>query len=168
MTLRIVSPGNATGVRVSNDGGFASARRFDVAPGGSYPWTLDSSGPERLPKTVYVRFDGPAGQSALNFTDDIILDQTPPVFRGLTVAAQTGAPPVAARRPTGTPVRLRIDATDKTSGVGSVQITNSKGKPGMALKFRSRLSFLSAGPRIYVRVRDRAGNFSPWKSAQTP
>jgi hypothetical protein len=65
-------------------------------------------------------------------------------------------------------VVVRAKATDKTSGVGGIQITNSKKKPGKTLKFKSRVIFASSGPRVFVRVRDRAGNFSPWKSAKVP
>ena len=56
---------------ISNDGGFANAQVLPVEA--FVPWILDSSGPERLPKIVYLRF----GDSTQTFTDDIILDTTP-------------------------------------------------------------------------------------------
>jgi 6-phosphogluconolactonase (cycloisomerase 2 family) len=167
VTLTVRAPGNATAVRVSNDGGFDKASDLGVAPSHHYNWTLESSGPERLPKTVYVRFVGPGGPSPLNFTDDIILDQTPPAFEGLSVTpvAATSVSAVAPRKQPGARVLVKAKAADKTSGVGGIQITNSKKKPGKTLKFKSRVTFSSTGPRVFARVRDRAGNFSRWKSA---
>jgi hypothetical protein len=39
---------------VANDGGFAAGLPSPVVK--ELSWNLDSSGPERLPKTVYLRF----------------------------------------------------------------------------------------------------------------
>ena len=75
--LTITAPAGATGLRVSNDGGFAAAKTRSIRRG-AYSWHLRSSGPERLPRTVYVRFGGECVDAAQTYTDDIILDETPP------------------------------------------------------------------------------------------
>ena len=51
-----MAPAAATGLLISNDGGFAGALPMPIAK--EVPWRLDSSGPERLPKTVYLRYTG--------------------------------------------------------------------------------------------------------------
>lgn len=56
VTLTIHEPSGATGVVISNDGGFATPMTSAVACDDQYLWTLTSTGAERLPKTVYVRF----------------------------------------------------------------------------------------------------------------
>ena len=73
--LNLVYPSSTTGVVMSNDGGFMNALGLDPAP--TMRWRLASSGPERLPKTVYVKFlSGPFVTDT--FSDDIVLDETPP------------------------------------------------------------------------------------------
>jgi hypothetical protein len=57
---------------------------------------------------------------------------------------------------------LKLKATDNVSGVGGVQITTTKRKPGKVLKFRKKLKVKPA-KKLFVRVQDRAGNFSGWK-----
>ena len=71
VTVNVVWPLGAPTATLSNDGGFREARTLPVSS--RIAWTLDSSGPERLPKTLYVRFGG-----TQTFQDDIILDQTNP------------------------------------------------------------------------------------------
>jgi hypothetical protein len=44
-------------------------------------------------------------------------------------------------------------------------VTKNKRKPGKVLKFKSKLKVVSA-PTLFVRVRDRAGNFSSWRRAK--
>ena len=56
--LTIHEPAGATGVVISNDGGFATPTTSAIACGDSYSWTLATAGSDRLPKTVYVRFTG--------------------------------------------------------------------------------------------------------------
>ena len=126
---------------------------------------LQSAGPERLPKTVYVRFAGPGGISPITFTDDIILDQTPPVLSGasLTGASASRATATAAAR-TLRRFTLLLRARDNVSGVGKLQLaTTSTRHPGKLQKYTSKLTFRATSPPRYVRVRDRAGNFSKWR-----
>jgi hypothetical protein len=80
VTLDLVWPAGATSAMISNDGGFGPAGSTETVPlTPTVPWTLESSGPERLPKTVYVRFLG-AGSDLTPYTDDIVLDQTVPLI----------------------------------------------------------------------------------------
>src|SRR4029079_9821871 len=66
--VAVVWPACVHTLTISNDGGFRAAEVKALAR--TTDWTLSSSGPERLPKTIYVRFDG----STQTFQDDIILD----------------------------------------------------------------------------------------------
>lgn len=165
VVLSIVPPANATAIKLSNDGGFSAAESRSVAGDGQYAWRLDSSGPERLPKTVYVRFAGLFGTSATTFADDIILDETNPVVESASITG-SGARTAGAVAAKSEKVKLRIKAKDKTSGVNRVQITNNKKKPGEWAKFKTKASFKSRGKKIYVRVQDGAKNKSGWKRAK--
>jgi hypothetical protein len=146
VTLHVVWPRLASTITTANDGGFAAARTSALTP--EIPWTLDSSPPERLPKTVYARFDGVGP----NYTDDIVLDETRPVVRSARVV-------VGARRKV-----VRISARDNVSGVAAVQTAaRSRKRPRPLVRYRSRLRVRKRTAVKYVRVVDRAGNYSRWK-----
>ena len=119
-----------------------------------------SSGPERLPKIVYLRFLGPV--AAQTYSDDIILDETAPLVRSVKVgrvSAVSTAQSVSARRKVA--YRVTINATDKNSGVASMQLSRNK-RAGTWVSF-SRSSVLPKSPKgWFVRVSDRAGNISKW------
>ena len=149
-------PASTTQVLVSNDGGFLAPRTF--SPAAEIAWTLDSTGPERLPKTVYVRFLL-GGIVSETFTDDIILDERPPVVSEAALAGGAGAS-AAARRS----YRLRVRASDSNSGVAGVQVTANKRKPGALLRYRRTMTVRSSARPRYLRARDRAGNNSRWRT----
>ncbi|MEA2492535.1 MAG: hypothetical protein QOJ29_446 [Thermoleophilaceae bacterium] len=157
VTVSVSAPASVTQLLVSNDGGFLKAATF--APAKTVKWHLDSSGPERLPKTVYVRFaSGPI--TSPNYTDDIILDERPPLVQQAAVAPAAAAAVNAARLRSW---KLKVKATDSNSGVGFVQVTVNKTKPGKLLKYKRKLSVKSATRPRFLRARDHAGNFSGWK-----
>jgi PKD repeat protein len=154
--LKVVFPTLTSSILVSNDGGFDAPQQF--IPIGEINWKLDSSGPERLPKTVYVRFL-PSLTAGLTFTDDIILDETPPKVDAASVTPPAGAASVSALRKW----KIKVKARDSNSGVGFVQVTANKKKPGKLIKYKTKLTVkLGARPK-FLRARDRAGNFSAWK-----
>jgi DNA-binding beta-propeller fold protein YncE len=139
-------------VQISNDGGFTEgASEWVPVPqqgGNGYEWTLATSGPERLPKTVYVRARSRGADQLIR--DDIVLDQRPPE---LTTVTQIGN-------------LLRVAARDRLSGLRWMQVTRNRRKPGAWRKYRARSSYRSGRARTYVRVRDRAGNRSRWVAAR--
>ncbi|CAM3578671.1 PKD domain-containing protein [Nocardioides zeicaulis] len=155
-------PTHAKDVLVSNDGGFFPASQRPVAE--TVAWTLDSSGPERLPKTIYARFTG--GQAGPEtYQDDIILDQTVPSVLSASAAPSQGSRRSVDLAPRRAQMRwvVVLKAADKTSGVASMQVTTRKGKPGRWRAYRKRSTFTGTGGRILVRVSDGAGNVSRWK-----
>ncbi|HEX8084141.1 MAG TPA: Ig-like domain-containing protein [Solirubrobacteraceae bacterium] len=151
VTVNVIWPPLANGLVLSNDGGFGDAVTF--ALGGEIPWTLDSSGAERLPRTIYARFLGLAGGRE-TYQDDIILDETDPQLLRATAERRS------RRR-----VVVSVRARDNLSGVEAVQVAKRKAQPGPARAFARRLTLLSRSTRLYVRVRDGAGNWSRWKRA---
>jgi hypothetical protein len=153
--LGVKFPAAITAILVSNDGGFLLPQSF--APQQKIKWRLDSSGPERLPKIVYVRFQNGITVSD-NFTDDIILDETPPVVQQAALASPARAATAAKTRKW----IVKVKATDSNSGVQGLQATANKRKPGKVLAYKRKLSLKGAKPK-FVRARDRAGNFSAWK-----
>ncbi len=158
VTLSAVWPACSQTLLISNDGGFRSARSSAIAEG--VPWTLDSSGPERLPKTVYLRFNG----AGANYTDDIILDEISPVITSVTAATASGANEMS----TGRRYRFVVAATDKVSGVGKVQISGSRRGGGTVARYKRVTSAKLTTKQAFVRVQDRAGNWSSWKKVALP
>ena len=158
VTIFAVWPSFASDAFVSNDGGFKNGKTFPVAE--QIAWTLDSSGPERLPKTIYVRFQS-GSQTSETYQDDIILDQTPPKLLSASLTSGGKAASAAAAKK----VTLKLKATDNVSGVSGVQATASKRKPGKVLRYRKSLKVKPA-KKLYVRVRDKAGNFSAWRTVK--
>jgi PKD domain/Bacterial Ig-like domain len=129
---------------ISNDGGFRPALGFPVR--NRIPWTLRSSGPERLPRTIYVRFTGGDDNGRQTYQDDIILDETAPVVMS------------ARARRAG---RVRVVARDRTSGVKRMQFASNRRHPRHSVRYR-RVAKVR-GKHLLVRVRDGAGNWSHWK-----
>src|SRR3954454_5626761 len=148
--LLVKAPALASAVLVSNDGGFLVPQTFPVAA--SVPWTLDSSGPERLPKTVYVRFMlGPIISET--YTDDIILDEIPPVVQQVGVAGAASAGPAVVQAAKATKWIVKVKARDSNSGVSGVQVTANKRKPGKLLKYKRTLKVAAAKKPKFVRAR---------------
>jgi hypothetical protein len=159
--LHVVWPAFAQELVASNDGGFGDAHTSALHA--TIPWTLASTGPERLPKTVYARFD----DNTQTFQDDIVLDETAPVVQQATA---TRARAVAARITIAAAkrraFRVRTRAKDNLSGVARLQLTTNKHKPGRALHYKPKRVFKASSSKIYVRVRDRAGNWSRWRNVK--
>lgn len=159
--LSLVWPSGEATAFVSNDGGFADGQTLDLSP--LLPWTLDSTGPERLPKTVYVRF----GASTQNYTDDIILDETAPVVSSVTAGgASSSSLRSVATVSKSRKVTLKIKASDKTSGVAQLQVGTKKSTKLAKQKFKSKVKLKTSAKKLWVRVIDRAGNPSKWKSVR--
>jgi hypothetical protein len=161
VTVTANFPSSITSMLFSNDGGFFAPATF--APARETKWKLDSSGPERLPKIVYVRFlTGPL--TSETHTDDIILDETPPTVQTASLlGARTSTVATAAKARTYT---LKLKASDSNSGVAGVQITANKRKPGKLLKYKKKLTLKAAAKPKWVRARDRAGNLSRWRKVR--
>ena len=136
-------------MRISNDGGFDAWLTVPRKNNEKYRFELASSGPERLPKTVYVRFDGPGLDPHRTVTDDIILDQRRPDF---------GLARLLGRSVAGT--RIALAARDATSGVKKAQFARVRSGPWAPVRYRSRIRWRT--PR-WARVRDGAGNAAGWR-----
>ncbi|HEX6714934.1 MAG TPA: SBBP repeat-containing protein [Thermoleophilaceae bacterium] len=164
VTVTATFPPGTTSIVVSNDGGFLKPLTFGALK--EIDWKLDSSGPERLPKTIYVRFfTGPFPSET--FQDDVILDETPPKVTSAQVTpsgSAAGAVRAAQRRARAW--RLRVKATDSNSGVARIQATPNKRKPGRLVRYKRKLTVRSAKRPKWVRARDRAGNYSRWRAAR--
>ena len=147
---------------IANDGGYKNSTPIVAHPLAtaletdgtalSIPWTLQSSGAERLPKTVYVKDLG---------TDDIILDETLPVIASAGFVGSKGANVSANPRS----YRIKLRASDKTSGVALAQVATDKLKKKLSVpqKYSGAITVKATSKPLWVRVQDRAGNFSKWK-----
>jgi hypothetical protein len=156
VTVFLKVPPGTTQVLLSNDGGFLAPTA--AAPAAQVPWRLDSSGPERLPKTVYVRFLNGA-ITLVTLTDDIILDERPPVVSQATLQKPPGAATAARTKVW----KLNVKAADTNSGVAGVQVTANKRKPGALRAYKRKLTVKLASRPKFLRAKDKAGNYSGWR-----
>jgi hypothetical protein len=179
--------GAATRAELSNDGGFKSSSFFDLVNSrGVIDWTLQASRDGTFTKIVYVRFWNCYGAPAFGsstLTDDIILDTTKPTIVGVSAVEDSGRSGVAisAVRSSAAPraaARVTIRGSDSISGVGAIEFRASPrgsttevvvGGGGGSVSARARLIAKSikinlAAKRFQVRLIDRAGNASGWRT----
>ena len=129
---------------------------------------------------MYVRYYG-TGTDTVTYSDDIILDETPPVIEvasvvtsGATAASVSvrSLGPVASvskkRKPK--KYRIRLKARDATSGVVAVQVAKSKRVKGPVVQTGKRATKVRKviNPRVkyrpkLIRVKDAAGNWSKFR-----
>jgi hypothetical protein len=147
-------------LEVSNDGGFAPVSRVSRASDGTYHWRLASTGPDRLPKTVYVRQAGFFAGGTSVAQAQIVFDERPPAVLGLSVVGKR------ARRSAAAAVRVR--ARDANSGVAVVQFAQRRSAPSQWRRFTSRTTYRLKAGRLWVRVADAAGNVSRWRRLKVP
>jgi hypothetical protein len=172
VTIEATWPVGTQSILISNNGGFRTDTET-VPPAATIPWKLEQTGTDRLPKTVYVRFLG-VGQDDINFTDDIILDETAPTIESATLNGAGSAQASAARASKLRTYRLRLKAKDELVGVcegATNQRRSSKGQtlaPLTSCQARGVLKLsrtlelkLRSRPR-YARIRNSAGDWSRW------
>lgn len=178
--LSVSWPLLSTDIAVSNDGGFATSTSFPLPRSGVLDWTLATSGSERLPRQVYVRYWG-TGIDTVTYRDDIILDQTPPIVEqaslagaaagssSVTGARTMGASASRAKRKKPKRYRIRLKARDATSGVVAAQVSRGKLK-GPVIRVGKRARRVSKVLRLKakfrpnrIRVKDAAGNWSKFR-----
>jgi DNA-binding beta-propeller fold protein YncE len=147
VTVTLRWPRYASMLLISNDGGFVPSAELPVEA--EIPWRLDPDGPQRQPKTIYVRF----GYGPETYQDDIILDRNAPRVRVTFV-------PVGDDES-----RLFLAARDKVSGVASMQLMRH-GEPRPWRRFAKSVIVAGSADAVRVRVRDRAGNRSAWIPAR--
>jgi hypothetical protein len=172
VSLTLKPPQGATEATISNDG---LVNPTTVPLNGELvSWTLDSSGPERLPKTVYVHFRGPGVDSNAQHTDDIILDEVPPIIGGGKVEPHRrgnrrirfakAAAGLVKPRCSAAHLRLKVKAHDNISHVRTLSYSFSRrGKPTI-MAFRPSVPVV-VPPKLhptalFVAVRDGALNLS--------
>ena len=184
VTVSVVGAASAAKAIVSNDGGFKVSETFDlVGNAAQIPWQLQSSKEGTFTKIVYVRFVSKLGSTLSTQSDDIILDTTKPVISTASAAASTsstGAVTVA-RVPTAAKaggVKLTLKGSDTISGIGVIEVRSAASKPATQVKLKTVAGKTDGKPRaanqsvtlattakkLQVRVLDRAGNASAWKS----
>jgi hypothetical protein len=170
VTLDLVWPAGATSAMISNDGGFGAAGSTETSSlSARVPWTLQSSGSDRLPETVYLRFVG-AGSDNTPYADDIVLDQTTPIIASAQFTDTTSD---AIAHFASTPT-VQLSASDDISGIATVQFANARSSstvtdPLVAPNTLGDYSVQQAMPAglnapTRVRVQSAAGTWSGWKA----
>ena len=177
--VSVTGPAGSVKAILSNDGGFKSSETFDLVDASAeIKWTLVSSRDERLPKIVYVKYVSRFGNTSTTpSTDDIILDTTAPVLAAATASAS--ATPAAAvtvqavrapKKKNGAKILVR--ASDKNSGVGTIEVRSSAKKKAIKIVYAKPkaasqwVTVKTKAKTLQVRVLDRAGNASPWRTVR--
>ena len=167
VTLSLELPSCVSTVLVSNDGGFSKAVERPAKK--RITWKLDDSVSGKNTKIVYVRPVGSGIDTSRTFTDDIILDTKAPELSQVS-AAEAGSAVSSSLAKAGKSAKfqVRARAKDKLSGVKTMQVAASKKKSaGVKVKYAKKVTVsMKATPRLFVRVKDGAGNWSEWRGTR--
>ena len=165
-------------VMISNDGGFPRSQRQIFTYGNNtVAWTLNATRDERMVKTIYVkyRFVNPyTGQLETTWsrtlTDDIILDTTVPLIKSASAIdskVSTSSKLSLASANISNSVTFALKASDNKSGVSKVQYSTTRSTTGAITRSYSKSFKATIGAdvsKLYVRVKDKAGNWSAWRT----
>lgn len=179
--LNLSFDGIISQVAVSNDGGFAKAHTqvFDYKEN-VITWRLRSS-TSKLPRKVYVKYrlfdaanDGTRGAwEKTVYTDDIILDETPPVISFIRTTVTTARSTITLDRVSLSQLKVRVinlTADDDKSGVSHYQVSTAlRNAPVLDVPTGKpfRVGVKKSRTQIFVRAVDSAGNKGVWKSIST-
>lgn len=151
VSLVIKVPTGATGMRIAN-----SSAGLDAAPvrpaTSLLAWTLPSVDGAH---TVWVRFTGSA-MGTLTRSDAITLDTARPT------AVVTDTTTTARYADGSRSVRVAIRASGTGSPLVGCQIASDTLSPGAWRAWANPVTVRTRATTLWVRVRDRAGNVSPW------
>jgi alpha-tubulin suppressor-like RCC1 family protein len=187
VVVSLVGPSTAVKAILSNDGGFKTSETFDLVNNAAeVKWKLQSSREGTFTKIVYVKYVTRFGSQLQAVTDDIILDTTKPVVAAATaaVAAPTGSAVQVARVSSAKApkksggVRLSLRGSDTISGIGKIEVRSAANKPtssitvsrvagkadGKPRAASQTVTLRTSAKRLQVRVIDRAGNASAWRT----
>ena len=169
VNLFIVWPKGATGMKISNDGGFSPTKTTTVDAAKTQKWILDDSVLGLYTKIVYLRFVGSNIDASKTYSDDIILDSAAPIIESITVVANNGS------------VDFSLKAVDDVTGVDKIEV--KRGVTIVAKVYATKFSLtenelgmtalspntgISGSSSIGIRVVDRAGNWSEYKTLSLP
>ena len=185
VVVSVVGPPTAVRAILSNDGGFKSSESFDLVNNSAdIPWKLQSSREGTFTKIVYVKYVSRFGSQSQAVTDDIILDTTKPVMTTATAnaAAPTGGAVqvsrISAKAKAAGGVRLSLRGSDTISGIGTIEVRSAANKPAAVVTIANvsgkadgkpraasqTITLRTTAKRLQVRVLDRAGNASVWRT----
>ncbi|MBU6240548.1 MAG: hypothetical protein KJS66_02045 [Acidobacteria bacterium] len=187
VVVSVVGPSTAVKAILSNDGGFKTSETFDLVNNSAeIKWKLQSSREGQFTKIVYVKYVTRFGSQLQAVTDDIILDTTKPVVAAVTAASATpSGSAVQVARASGAKVakssggvRLSLRGSDTISGIGSIEVRSAANKPASSIKVSrvagkadgspraasQTVTLRTSAKRLHVRVVDRAGNASAWRT----
>ena len=154
VTLSLSWPDGATGMKIATDGGFKGATTVPIAPTATVQLTGDDN--SLLPHVVYVRFSGAGIDARETYTDDIILDTTPPVIQQ-----------ASASRLSNKAVRVTTRVRDAVSGPHRLQVARTVSTRGATVAYAPTVRAPAKGSKVALRVADAAGNWSKWKTVAT-
>ncbi len=158
VTVSVVWPTWATGMRVSNDGGFATGNTSTLPLTRQFDWELEDAGYGTYGTNVFIRFIGSRVESSRVYFDSIVLDQPEPTTTTTsttsTTSTTTTVPPGDAMVVSSASVRAlgvaALSSTAPQQRTKTVVVVLAKSRSVCALR-GSRVVGLSRG-LCFVRV----------------
>ena len=163
VSLDISWPVGATGMSISNDGGFRAGSVINAVLRSTYDWTIDDSVQGVYTKIIYIRFSGQGIDASRTYSDDIIFDNKNPVV--ITSKVEEA----------GSYIVLTLAATDEESGLSIIEINNADKTVSadyastvlvkasdLGLGVGSSAVRKSSLKTLRIRISDRAGNKTSW------
>jgi hypothetical protein len=143
LALKLVWPAGAKAVTLSDSAG--SPAKSVTIVGTNASWRLGGKGTSKRPTTIRAQYDWPL--PATVYETKVVLDLERPKLTKATLSGHT----------------LHLAAHDAISGLARAQIAVDRKKP-RSVEFSKALRVRAAK---WIRVSDRAGNFSAWRRVRS-